>query len=247
MVDNKLCKVSGCRFSDSHVTKGHLCGGCYKYGHGLCECKNDVKKKNLIKFYNDIISDDKQCTFGGCKYKKLHTTEAHQCYMCKGRTHSKNTCPLTYNKLIDIKCPICKQINFINKNQQKIYGVSDTCVVCLTNTVNVFFPNCGHVCICSDCIKIVTNKDKNNIGEEYLIEMKYNINEIKIKLKEYPSYLNIYHGLGNYICIKRFNKDSELECLFISPDDIYDSTKIKLNDDFIDGYAYVITNMIHDN
>ncbi len=253
MSDNKLCKVYDCRFNNSHVTKGHLCGKCFKYGHGLCECANLDYKNKLSKFYNDEMPENNQCTFGGCEYKKLHSTDAHHCSICKKRSHSKNTCPTVLNqKPIEVKCPICKNKNLINKNQQKVFGISDNCVVCMCNSASVFFPNCGHVCICNDCIKIIQN-DKLNDGytspydENYLLEMKYDLEDIKIRLKEYPSYINIYNGMGTYTCIRRLNKDSKLECLFFSTDDIYDNSKMKINNDFINGYAHIRTNIIHDN
>ena len=31
---------------------------------------------------------------------------------------------------------------------------SDRCVICLTNTPNVLFCNCGHICFCSECEKL---------------------------------------------------------------------------------------------
>ena len=32
------CKVLKCKFPSSHVTLGHKCGRCNKYGHGEIEC-----------------------------------------------------------------------------------------------------------------------------------------------------------------------------------------------------------------
>ena len=31
---------------------------------------------------------------------------------------------------------------------------SDECVICLTNSPNVLFCNCGHLCICKQCGKV---------------------------------------------------------------------------------------------
>ena len=33
---------------------------------------------------------------------------------------------------------------------------SDECVLCLTNSPNILFCNCGHICICIECSKIKT-------------------------------------------------------------------------------------------
>ena len=252
MTDNKLCRVYGCRFSDSHVTKGHLCGNCFKYGHGIYECTCETSKNKLVKFYTDQIPNNKQCTFGGCNFKELHTTEAHHCDICRGRTHSANTCQLLLNqKSIEIKCPVCKQNNIIKRDQQKVYGISELCVICIDAHANVFFPTCGHVCACSNCIKILQKGPLKDgylypYDENYLLEMKYNLDDIKIRLKEYPSYINIYNGLGTSTCVRRLNKDSQLECLLFSPDDIYNQNKMKTNNEFVNGYAYIETNIVHD-
>lgn len=32
------CSVKECRFPCYHVTSGHKCGNCGKYGHGVIEC-----------------------------------------------------------------------------------------------------------------------------------------------------------------------------------------------------------------
>ena len=153
--------------------------------------------------------------------------------------------------MIKVKCPICKQENRIKRNQQKVYGLSESCVVCMDNTANIFFPSCGHVCTCSKCLNLLVlseHRDGYNIpyDENYLLGMKYNLEDIKSKLKEYPCYVNILNGLGIYTCIRRLNNESELECLICSPDDIYDNNKMRRTKDFIEGYAYIRVLLYHD-
>ena len=41
------CKVAGCRHPHNHVTLGHLCGKCGKYGHGQMECGNQIQIDRL--------------------------------------------------------------------------------------------------------------------------------------------------------------------------------------------------------
>lgn len=256
-VSNTYCKVLKCRFPQYHVTMGHKCGKCHRYSHGSIECGNHVYKTNLASSLQDILPENLWCKFGGCVYHKLHTTEGHHCSKCDGRLHSMATCPTNPTNLIDpvieIKCPICKQDNRVNKNQQKIFGLNDTCVVCLNDNVEIFFPTCGHVCVCYKCFKKLTNFHTldvfNDIRDEsILLKQKYDLDKIKTQLKEYPSYIIVYENMGCYSIIRRLNPRSELEGLFNHSDDGYIPEKTKQLDDFINGYCMVNTSeyLIHD-
>lgn len=247
------CMVLGCRFPTYHVTAGHKCGTCGKYGHGIRECSDVFKKAKLASFMSDILPPTKQCRFGGCRYKTLHTSEAHHCTSCHNRMHSSITCPnnqSTNNVKLDIKCPVCKKDNQISKSQQKIFGLSDTCVVCMDKKVEIFFPTCGHVCVCNECFKILTNQNKINVfddirDEAFLEKQKYQINEIKMLLKDYPSYVSVYEGMGCCTIVRRFNANSPIEGLFNHSDDGYDPNKMKKIEDFINGYYWIEDNSLY--
>jgi hypothetical protein len=229
------CKVINCRFSKTHVTLGHKCGKCNKYGHGNIEC-GDKKLINNLKEFDNMLPLILQCKFGNCKYYNLHTTDAHHCEICFERYHSENTCPFMVQNNIEIVCPLCKKLNVMSTNQQKVFGVSETCVVCMDNSVEVYFPGCGHICICIKCSDMI--KKNNNIkNESTLIKENYNIEQIKYYLKPYPSYVIIYEGMGCYSIIRRLDK--ELEGIFMHSDDY--SIINKKEKDFIDGYALINT------
>lgn len=225
------CKVSECRFSNSHVTRGHKCGKCNNYGHGIIECGNRHKLSELSK-YNDTVANE--CKFAGCNYKHLHTTDAHHCGKCNERYHSIITCPLNTIKL---KCPICTQINNINLHQKKISGSNDTCSVCLDNKVQVFLPDCGHACLCNMCFNIMTNR---------YITLKYLNNSLVSTvinyLKPYPSYIVICGDMGSQLYIRRLSSSSPLEEELITSDDLYE-----IIDRFIEGYALIETPPIINN
>ena len=236
------CKVKYCRFDATHTTQGHLCGKCNKYGHGECECNDQLSKMHLRQYCRDILPLELQCTFGNCKYKKYHKSSAHHCKDCNKRSHSKSTCPS--NKIINyhISCPICRQINIISKTQTNIFGSSTECVICLTNNVQVYFPVCGHTCICTTCLtKLDTNYiiDPDIKNENKLIDEHYPIDEIKNKLKETPSYIIIYEGMGCISYIRRYNELSPLEGYFCHSDDVYSPELIEKGKKFIDGYEFI--------
>lgn len=242
------CKVSGCRFPQYHVTSGHQCGACKHFGHGMIECANLIKKNELASYINDVLPYDIQCKFGRCKYKQLHTSEGHHCSKCHERLHSAPTCPLNPKVIqkseLDIKCPICNQDNKIDKNQQKIFGLTDTCVVCLNSSIEVFFPNCGHVCMCISCFKTMTNQHKIDIfddirDENILYQQSYELNKIKSFLPDYPSYTTVYEGMGCCSIIRRLDSKSPLEGLFNHTDDDYSPIKLNKLIDFIDGYCLI--------
>lgn len=238
------CKVSHCRFSDSHTTKNHLCGRCKKYGHGIIECNNNFLMQNLQKFYNEKIDDSNKCKFGGCIDKDYHTTNGHHCENCNDRLHSLVTCPLLYKGIkkddtYEVKCPICKTDNIINNNQSKIYGIEELCIICMDKNKEVFFPICGHICVCIDC----NNKLKKVKINNQLNYVDYDEQKLKTILKDYPTYTIVYQGMGCICIFKRFNISSEIENLFIHSDDHYTEDVNKKTDDFINGYAFIDYNI----
>ncbi len=242
------CNVLGCRFPTYHVTGGHKCGNCGKYGHGILECNSPMKKAQLASYMMDVLPPQKQCKFGECKFKHLHTSEAHHCSTCQSRLHSPSTCPNNLInqivKKINIQCPLCKKPNQISKNQQKIFGLTDTCAVCMSDNVEVFFPDCGHVCVCLGCFYRLSNQDKIDVfddirDETLLVKQKYEVGKIKSILKEFPSYTTVYEGMGCCTLIRRLNPNSPLEGLFNHSDDFYCANKKEKLEEFINGYYFV--------
>lgn len=239
----KYCEVKNCRYNDTHTTIGHKCGKCKHHGHGERECNNYYLKKNLEQFFLTKLPNEIQCKFSGCKYKEYHTSDAHQCSSCNKFYHSKETCSKNSNIESEIKikiiCPICKKINEYSSNQIKIYGSEEICCVCLSNKIEVFFPNCGHACICLECSNNLNqNKQKINIiNEEELIRIFciQNIDYLSGYLKPYPSYISIDENMGCKTLIRRLNPSSKLEGIYINPD-LYDESYILYYNNFIKGY-----------
>jgi phage FluMu protein Com len=227
------CYVSKCRFPTSHVTKGHKCGKCNNYGHGIIECGNRHKILKLQEHHSDTISNP--CTFGGCSYKHLHTTDAHHCSKCNQMYHSAITCPTV---LIELKCPICKQVNNINFNQKKISGLTETCSVCLDNKVDIFLPGCGHACLCNSCFNIMTNR-----AEILKYLNKELVSTVNNYLKPYPSYVIICGDMGSQLYIRRLSPSSPIQEELITSDDLYERNI----DTFVEGYAFIETPPIINN
>lgn len=148
------CRVDECRFKYTHTTKSHKCGICSNYGHGQLECYNFAKIATLKDYYDDILNIADRCTIPNCKYSLFHNISAHYCKYCNDRGHDIHNCS---KKTITVNCPICRTVNNFTLNQKKITGLSDICSVCLDKNVEIFFPSCGHVCVCYDCF-IKTSK-----------------------------------------------------------------------------------------
>ena len=249
-MSSSFCKVSACRYTFSHVTKGHKCGKCKLYGHGQIECVNDFLLKLLEdKSKDDILPYNKHCSIIGCKYKYLHSTSSHHCKYCD-QNHSSLKCPLKVgilDKEYKLECPICKKENTIKHTFQKIYGCNNTCCICLDKNVEVFLPNCGHVCLCLECLqKINTNKHIDNDFKIYheselpnhiieLVNNKFNIKNSKI-------YTNEYAGMGCVWYIRRDFKDGTLLGVFLHSDcqGQYGVNHIPYIDKFIEGYKLAL-------
>ena len=241
----KYCKVDKCRYSISHTTSYHLCGSCKKFGHGVVECGNNYKIQNLTQYYSDCLPQYKNCLFGECLNLLSHDTESHVCTICFDRLHSPATCPLNniVNNTCNIVCPKCKKTN---KSFFKSYGSENECIVCYEQST-IFLPECGHECLCFDCFKKINlNNSAYEINDEkYLIDNNYNLTTVKTHLKNYPSYVVIYESMGHHTIVRRLNNSSKIEGLFIHSDDGYDINKTKFNDEFINGYCRMDTDLIH--
>ncbi len=98
-----LCRVRGCKHSNTHVTIAHKCGTCGLFGHGKIECSNPEAIKVLGNYYLEKIPKDKKCKIGGCKYKDRHTTEGHICNYCDkiGIKNHTQKCPKSGAKIVD--------------------------------------------------------------------------------------------------------------------------------------------------
>jgi len=240
----KSCKVYKCRYPVTHTTVYHQCGTCKGSGHGMGECGNINRINSLKQYYNDILPESQHCLFGGCINSSTHTTDSHTCEQCHERLHSKSTCS-SNNKPVNITCPNCRKIN---RSTLRSFGSENKCVVCFEDA-EIFLPECGHNCLCLKCSKTLDkNNDPNQFyDEKYLIDNHYDVSLIKSLFREYPSYVIVYQGMGCYTLVRRLNHNSEIEGLFVHSDDGYDPIKTRINDEFINGYCKVDSNIIQNN
>ena len=87
------CKVYGCRFPQTHLTKSHKCGKCDHFGHGQVECNNPYQIEAINKMsYGIRFPSHLKCTSPVCPSAYSHSTEGHYCTCCKDR-HLESACP----------------------------------------------------------------------------------------------------------------------------------------------------------
>lgn len=156
IMSQKFCLVMNCGYSQTHITQGHKCGKCNDYGHGQIECGDAALMeilKNKIKDNPITIPFDMQCKVPWCGHKNLHTTVAH----C-----SKKSFPST--NYFTVVCPTCRTKNFINKNQMKVFGITEKCSICYENVIDLFLPNCGHTNICYECTKTLSKTNYHHLS-----------------------------------------------------------------------------------
>ena len=99
---SNYCKVKNCRFKYNHITSGHQCEKCLKYGHGIHECGSFDKiclLQDLSK--NDELKKNNFCKIIGCKFYWTHNTDRHSCSIC-GSNHSILNCPDLNSKICEI-------------------------------------------------------------------------------------------------------------------------------------------------
>lgn len=90
-----LCKVHGCRYTNTHIAAGHRCGSCGQFGHGQVECDNPATyAKLMIETKEDDLPKMMHCSSNECTGPHNHTIEAHICLVCSEQ-HPREECPIS--------------------------------------------------------------------------------------------------------------------------------------------------------
>ena len=123
-----VCKVQGCHFPTTHITKAHRCGSCSKTGHGVMECGQHILITKLLED-TSTIPVDMHCCASNCENNTEHTTSGHYCVSCKQYSHDISECP-DYLWKIKVESGTCfgqlqsgftdkKKLQLLAKNQMK--------------------------------------------------------------------------------------------------------------------------------
>ena len=56
------------------------------------------------------------------------------------------------NNTIRLRCPECRTENTIPSNNSMVKGIDKECSVCLNASATTYFPQCGHIVCCQDCL-----------------------------------------------------------------------------------------------
>lgn len=144
----RRCRVSGCRYADTHTTAWHTCGTCGASGHGQMECGRVAACAELRRFVNDVLPPSQQCSLcGECAF---HTTEAHRCTVCSLHGHQ---CPTTEELECatsndELECPTCRVRSAV---EWRPVFTGTSCAVCYEDGPKVIFSSCGHANVCPKC------------------------------------------------------------------------------------------------
>ena len=245
---NHYCKVNYCRYADKHTTFGHRCGKCGGYGHGQMECGNAELLKYLRNYKNEILPKLLRCQVSECKYPKYHTSDSHPCSLCDGMGH----------QCVNIECPICLIKNNFKEVPKKVFGISDICGICKTNSIEIIFPKCSHAVCCLECfnemakIKLRTlsplhnvNNNPNNTGPFGFDPKGKAENSFGNKDGKIYTYVGV--GMGCSIYYRRKSINHPIEEFFMHNDDWGQygpkADKRKDLEDFWNGYEYTPTIM----
>lgn len=138
------CKVRGCRFPGTHVTRGHRCGSCFQFGHGIMECADLTRVDALHVYWTENMPTELHCTVLGCMSPTSHSVEGHHCGQC-----GKRGATVCCSSRVTRTCPLCKTVSEIHLADTFFTGVA--CVVCMDHKPLCLFPNCRHVTVCVEC------------------------------------------------------------------------------------------------
>jgi hypothetical protein len=142
------CRVKHCRFSSTHVTAGHRCGTCGRFGHGQLECGSRHKISQLSAYLGERVSNS--CTVPGCLRPWTHESCGHHCGTCGHR--SDGTCCAPQSATSTVQCPVCKENNDVNHDDLAVAYTGADCVVCFETGPCVLFGTCRHCVVCASCV-----------------------------------------------------------------------------------------------
>ncbi len=61
-------------------------------------------------------------------------------------------------KLLIFNCPLCRVQNSVFRSQPTVYNVETMCIFCLAEKAEVFNQQCGHVCLCWNCLCTIASQ-----------------------------------------------------------------------------------------
>lgn len=108
---------------------------------------------------------------------------------------------------------MCREENMVPHDQKKIYGISDNCSICLVNKVEIFLPNCGHACLCIECVQEI---DENKLNMDIIEEKDFPFNFDSTILEE-KKYIVVGGGLGCSWYVRK-NSHNKVQALFMHAD-----------------------------
>jgi hypothetical protein len=148
---------------------------------------------------------------------------------------------------LNIQCPLCREINIIAADQKKVYGVRDQCVVCMESSCEIYFPKCGHVCLCHSCgnqLNTANNVNNQPPSIEVLSPLITSIALEKMGGAQGPIYIVLSAGMGCLWYIRRSSVNAPLEGFFMHSDSWgqYGSDETPQLNQFILGYTDLFPN-----
>ena len=141
-----FCRVSGCRYATTHVSRGHWCRKCGTFGHGVRECGNLRAMQAVARAVPARVPFD-ACSVSSCRAAETHTTEAHYCTTCHVRGGGGVCCPIDVCE--GVQCPHCRAQTIII--QENVFTGSD-CTVCYESGPLTVLA-CGHALVCISCLR----------------------------------------------------------------------------------------------
>ena len=137
-----------------------------------------------------------------------------------------------------VTCPLCRAVNQIPTDQNKVVGVDQRCVICWDHTSEVFLPTCGHICLCRECCQHLSETQEDPFSKrlsDHAIEQLMNREHGNI-------YVIVPVGMGCSVYCRRRDLDQPIETFFMHGDDwgqYGDRTQLQALNQFIEGYTHV--------
>lgn len=54
-----------------------------------------------------------------------------------------------------LMCPLCRTFNTVPPSHKNVVGIDNQCVICWDHQSQIYLPQCGHICLCVECFKMM--------------------------------------------------------------------------------------------
>jgi hypothetical protein len=212
MPRNMQCDIPGCQYRTKHHRDAHICQYC-RENHA----ENDCTSRRTI--HRNVAPQPNMAPQANPAPQPNMAPQAQPVHEPMQIDNSPPTPPITE---MHVMCPVCRENNIVKSNQKKVTGVDNVCVVCRDKNSDVFFPKCGHICVCVDCCQLLNqqNQPQSQVDIVLAPDVQPTQQFAETRMGQTPGriYIIVPAGMGCCWYIRRNDVGQPIETFFMHSD-----------------------------